>query len=107
MNLQAELAYVQTQLSTLQGLPSPNPQNISSVDNKSNVSSASSHIPCMSQQQQEQAKEAIEVSTESVDLSTLFGLEDPVDEDGDLNALAREFLSKYLTGGKCRPSSPI
>ncbi|KAG7553488.1 Lateral organ boundaries LOB [Arabidopsis thaliana x Arabidopsis arenosa] len=122
MNLQAELAYVQTQLSTLQGLPPPNPQNnsrteaasssnaplIPSVDNKSIVSSASLHIPCMSQQQQqEQPKEAIEVSTELVDLSTLFGLEDPVDEDGDLNALAREFLSKYLTGGKCRPSSPI
>ncbi|VYS61346.1 unnamed protein product [Arabidopsis thaliana] len=122
MNLQAELAYVQTQLSTLQGLPPPNSQNnsrteaasssnvplISSVDSKDNMSSSSSHIPCMSQQQeQEQPKEAIEVPTESVDLSTFFGLENPVDEDGDLNALAREFFTKYLTGGKYRPSSLI
>lgn len=120
MNLQAELACVQTQLSTLQRLPPPNPQNnspteaasssnallIASVDDKSNASSSSLHIHCMSQQQQ-QPKEDIEVSAESMDLSTLLGLEDPADEDGDLNTLAREFVSKYLTGGKRRTSSPI
>ncbi|XP_010426727.1 PREDICTED: LOB domain-containing protein 31 [Camelina sativa] len=116
MNLQAELADVQTQLSSLQGLVQGNPQNNSAtteaassfnepiiasvVDNKSNTvsSSSSSHINCMQRQEQK------EDSRESVDLSTLLGLEDPAEEDGDLNALAREFVSKYLTGGQ---SSPI
>ncbi|XP_010419557.1 PREDICTED: LOB domain-containing protein 31-like [Camelina sativa] len=118
MNLQAELADVQTQLSSLQGLGQGNPQNNSAtteaassfnapliasvVDNKSNTVSSSSysssHINCMQRQEQK------EESRESVDLSTLLGLEDPAEEDGDLNALAREFVSKYLTGGQ---SSPI
>ncbi|EOA21982.1 hypothetical protein CARUB_v10002489mg [Capsella rubella] len=122
MNLQVELAYVQTQLTSIQRLLPPNPQNnsqtevassfnapliASSVDNKSNVlSSSASHNHCMPQQQQ-QGKEDIEVSRESVDLSTLLGLEDPAEEESDLNALAREFVSKYLTGGQSRPSSPI
>lgn len=120
MNLQAELAYVQTHLSTLQRVPPPNPpQNsspaeaassynaplIASADDK-NMSSSLLHIHCMSQQEQ-LPPEDIKVSTESVDFSKLLGLEDPVNEDGDLNALAREFVSKYLSGGKCRPSSPI
>ncbi|ESQ37673.1 hypothetical protein EUTSA_v10028924mg [Eutrema salsugineum] len=126
MNLEAELAMVQTQLSTLQGLPPPNPQKsspteavsssnaplVASVDNnKINnvVSSSLLHVAHgMSQQQQQQPKDDIEVSTESVNFSTLFGLDDPLmDQGGDLNALAREFFSKYLTEVKLRPSSPV
>lgn len=124
MNLQAELAYFQTHLSTLQGLPPPNPHNnsppeaasssnaslIASFDNNNNkinmYSSSLLDTHSVSQQQQE-PQEDIKVSTESMDFSSLLGLEDPVDEDGDLNVLAREFLSKYLSGGKCRDSPPI
>ncbi|CAH8319624.1 unnamed protein product [Eruca vesicaria subsp. sativa] len=121
MNLQEELAVVQTHLSTLQRLPPQhkqqnNPQTETSsstkapltatVDNKTNnVSSSLLHMNAMSQEQQPQ--ENSEVPIESVDFSTLLGLEDPLDRDGDLNTLAREFVSKYLTEGRYRPSSPI
>lgn len=119
MNLQAELDIVQTHLSTLQHLPPPNPQNnppteadsssnaqpIASVHISNNkVPSSLLDINCMSQQQQQEPQRDIEDSTE---FSTLLGLEDPLDENGDLNALTREFVSKYMTGGKFRPSSPI
>ncbi|CAA7017331.1 unnamed protein product [Microthlaspi erraticum] len=118
MNLKAELDIVQTHLSTLQHLPPPNPQNnppreaasssnappIASVHISNNkVFSSLLDIDCMSQQQQEPQKD-IEDST---DYSTLLGLEDPLDANGDLNALTREFVSKYMTGGKFRPSSLI
>lgn len=125
MSLQEELAVVKTHLSTLQRLPpQPKQQNnsqteatsstkaplIATADHKNNnVSSSLSHIYGMSpeQQQQQQPQEDTEVQTESVDFSTLLGLEDPLDRDGDLNTLAREFVSKYLAEGKYRPSSPI
>ncbi|KFK30603.1 hypothetical protein AALP_AA6G003300 [Arabis alpina] len=115
MNLQAELAYFQTHLSALQRIPPPNPQknsppeaasssNVSLIayfdDNNNNNNNNRSNVS-MSQQQED-----IKVSAESLDFSSLLGLEDPADEDGDLNALAREFLSKYLNGGKCRESPP-
>ncbi|KAF8053505.1 hypothetical protein N665_1410s0008 [Sinapis alba] len=123
MSLQEELAVVQTHLSTLQRLPPvPKRQNnseteatfstkaplIATADQKNNNVSSSllQHIYGMSQEQQ-QPQEGTEVPAESVDFSTLLGLEDPLDRDGDLNTLARQFVSKYLTQGKYRPSSPI
>ncbi|KAL0712378.1 hypothetical protein Bca4012_019356 [Brassica carinata] len=123
MSLQEELAVVKTHLSTLQRLPpQPKQQNntqteatsstkaplITTVHHKNNnVSSSLLHSYGMSQEQQQQPQEGTEVPTESLDFSTLLGLEDPLDRDGDLNTLAREFVSKYLTEGKYRPSSPI
>lgn len=124
MSLQEELAVVKTHLTTLERLPpQPKQQNNSQTEaasstkapliatadhKKNNVSSSLLHIYGMSQeQQQQQPQEGTEVPNESVDFSTLLGLEDPLDRDGDLNTLAREFVSKYLTDGKYRSSSPI
>ncbi|KAJ0265263.1 LOB domain-containing protein 31 [Hirschfeldia incana] len=124
MSLQEELAVVKTHLSTLQRLPPQAKQHnnsqteatsstkaplIATADHKNNVPSSLLHIYGMSpeQQQQQQQQEDTQVPTESVDFSTLLGLEDPLDRDGDLNTLAREFVSKYLAEGKYRPSSPI
>ncbi|CAN6852797.1 hypothetical protein Bca4012_040582 [Brassica carinata] len=126
MSLQEELAVVKTHLTTLERFPpQPKQQNnsqaeaasstkaplIATADHKNNnVSSSLLHIYGMSQeqqQQQQQPQEGTEVPNESVDFSTLLGLEDPLDRDGDLNTLAREFVSKYLTDGKYRSCSPI
>ncbi|XP_059650985.1 LOB domain-containing protein 19 [Cornus florida] len=102
-NLQAELAYVQAHLSTLQRLPlpaprpeSPPPANIQSSSDMGSTYDTSMHfdLPSLSQ---------------NGSTSEMVSLCSPIDqelEDGDLQTLAREFVvSRYLPGVGVRPSS--
>lgn len=91
MNLQAELAYIQARLSTMQSMPSveaqaPPAQSISTSEMASN-SIVSMHFDILQ-----------EVSTEFTSLCN------PLDnKDDDLQALARDFVSRYLPGVRFRP----
>ncbi|KAF5953014.1 hypothetical protein HYC85_010958 [Camellia sinensis] len=102
INLQAELALVQAQRSTLQflSLPPPQPQSPSTTNAQSSSDLASTS----------------NASTTHFDPSTSMELVsfcnpmdqeiDNGDDDDDLQALAQEFVSTYLPGVKSRPPSP-
>ncbi|TXG62708.1 hypothetical protein EZV62_009702 [Acer yangbiense] len=121
VNLQAELAYVQARLSILQRIPLPlqlpphdhhhhhqaqthNSTSPSSLHSSSEIASSSTisnntHAMSMSyvRLQPQQA---------SPELTSLSNPSDQDQmEDGDLQALAREFVSKYLPGVRFRPSN--
>ncbi|KAL7258766.1 hypothetical protein ACSBR1_004798 [Camellia fascicularis] len=101
VNLQAELAYIQARLSTLQCLPPPPPQpprrplteNLqSSSDFASNSNASTTNF---------------DPSTSMELVSFCNSMDQEIEGDDDeLQALAREFVSRYLPGGvKFRPSS--
>lgn len=107
MNLQAELAFTQARLSILQRLPmasaaqSTSPCSLySSSEMVSTADMASGYNISMQfdplQQQQQQT---------STDQTSSFNPFDQEIDDGDLQALAREFVSKYLPGVKLQPSN--
>ncbi|GAB4861887.1 hypothetical protein Ancab_037142 [Ancistrocladus abbreviatus] len=112
VNLQAELAYIQARLSTLQRLPIPPPSqpqtppevNIPpSSDIPSNSSACSvSSIPFDTLQSSQHAIPA-EVIASFYDITDQEG---SLEDNGDLQTLTREFVSKYLPGVKFRPSTP-
>lgn len=110
MNLQAELAYVQSRLAALQRLaPVPVPQSQSSSPTNNHHSSsdlASSNYNLSSMHFDHHHPLQPQAAT-SAELASFFN---PVDheevEDGDVQALAREIISRYLPGVRFRPSSP-
>ncbi|XP_015867574.3 LOB domain-containing protein 19 [Ziziphus jujuba] len=98
VNLQAELAYVQARLSTLQRLPpavaSSSPISLNSCSDLVSSSSAMSmHFDPLQTQ----------ASTEMT--SYLSPLDQEMMNDGDLQALARDFVCRYLPGVRFRPST--
>ncbi|KAF2298196.1 hypothetical protein GH714_018525 [Hevea brasiliensis] len=101
VNLQAELAYIQACLSTLQRLPlqqaqplpapSPSQSSIASTTELGSNSNVSMHFDQLQQ-----------VSSEWTSLCN------PLDselENDDLQALARDFVSRYLPGVRFKPPS--
>ncbi|KAJ9171279.1 hypothetical protein P3X46_014668 [Hevea brasiliensis] len=106
VNLQAELAYIQARLSTLQRLPlaqaqappaqSPCQTSIGSTSVVASNSNVSMHFDKLQQ-----------VSTEFTSLSNpLDDLDHQLVNDDDLQALARDFVSRYLPGVRFKPPSP-
>lgn len=102
MNLQAELAYTQARLSILQRLP------------MASATQAQSTSPCSLYSSSEMVSTADNISTQfdppqqqqtSTDQISSFNPFNQELDDGDLQALAREFVSKYLPGVKLQPSN--
>ncbi|CBI38860.3 hypothetical protein VitviT2T_023508 [Vitis vinifera] len=94
MNLQAELAFIQARLSTLQRIPSlaPPPLLPESAP-QPNLQSDFFNVPLQSH---EASMEAADFCNNSMDREL---------EDGDLQTLAQEFVSRFLPGVKVRDSS--
>lgn len=106
VNLQAELAFTQARLSILQRLPmasaaqSTSPcslysssEMVSTADMASGYNISMQFDPLQQQQQ-----------TSTDQTSSFYPFDQELD-DGDLQALAREFVSKYLPGVKLQPSN--
>jgi hypothetical protein len=103
VNLQAELAYVQARLATLQRLPPlPVPQSQSSSPtnrhSSSDLASSSFNLSMHFDPLQPQPT--------SAELASYFNPVDEELEDNDVQALAREIISRYLPGVRFRASSP-
>ncbi|XP_057488513.1 LOB domain-containing protein 19-like [Actinidia eriantha] len=98
VNLQVELAYTQARLSTFQCLPLPQPPQPQSPS-PANLQS-SSQMALSSN-----ASTLFDAST-SMELVSFCNAMDQEFEDGDLQAIAREFVSRYLQlGVKVQPSN--
>ncbi|XP_021280358.1 LOB domain-containing protein 31-like [Herrania umbratica] len=102
VNLQAELAYIQARLSTLQLLPPsqaqcPSPTSLhSSSEVGSDLVSSSNMSMSIDRPQPQQA---------SIELTSFPNPFDQELENEELQALAREFVSRYLPGVRFRPST--
>lgn len=110
MSLQAELTYVQATLATMQRFPIslapslPNPQRSSP-----NFHSFSDHLGTNADMQSASNMSMNfdphqQLST-SLDLSNFFNQTDQQLDDDELQALAREFVSRYLPGVRFQPSN--
>ncbi|GMH00582.1 hypothetical protein Nepgr_002421 [Nepenthes gracilis] len=119
VNLQAELAYIQARLSTLQRLPlpPPPPSQPQAPSSGTEFHSSADHIlpststfPALmpiyeaTQSQQTRAAEMVVGFCMSTDDHHGSSLEED-DDNGDLQTLTREFISKYLPGMKFWPST--
>ncbi|KAK7844509.1 LOB domain-containing protein 19 [Quercus suber] len=107
VNLQAELAYVQAHLSTFQRLP-PLPPPQSQSPSPTNHHHCTSDLATSSDLQHSLSMQIdpIQPQPTSTELTSYF---DPLAEeleDGDVQALARELISRYLPGVRFRASSP-
>ncbi|KAK1559462.1 hypothetical protein Q3G72_014749 [Acer saccharum] len=127
VNLQAELAYVQARLSILQRIPLPlqplpphdhhhhhhhhhhqaqthsstSPSSLHSSSEIASSSTISNNTHAMSM-----SYDPLQPQQASPELTSLSNPSDQDQmEDGDLQALAREFVSKYLPGVRFRPSN--
>ena len=105
MNLQAELAYIQARLSTLQPLPLlPTSEaqcpSLTSLHSSSEIGSdlvSSSNISMNFEPPQPQQT--------SIELTSFPNPFDQEMEDNEFQALAQEFASRYLPGFRFRPST--
>ncbi|OMO78581.1 hypothetical protein CCACVL1_14278 [Corchorus capsularis] len=104
VNLQAELAYIQARLSTLQRLPllppaqSPSPTSLHSSSEIGSDLVSSSNMSINFDPTQHQ-----HTSFELTSFPNPFDQE--VENEEELQALAREFVSRYLPGVRFRPSN--
>ncbi|KAF3439973.1 hypothetical protein FNV43_RR18251 [Rhamnella rubrinervis] len=105
VNLQADLAYVQARLSTLQRLPASSAPNTTSLNSSSLASASAMTTTNMSMH----FDATLQNQVISAEMTSYF---DPLDreeegavDDGDLQTLAREFVSRYLPGVRFRPST--
>ncbi|KAL0002658.1 hypothetical protein SO802_016439 [Lithocarpus litseifolius] len=104
VNLQAELAYVQAHLSTFQRLPPPQSQSPSPTNHHHCTSDlATSSDLQHSLSMQFDPTQPQPTSTELTSFSDPFAEEL---EDREVQALARELISRYLPGVRFRASSP-
>ncbi|KAA8550364.1 hypothetical protein F0562_002048 [Nyssa sinensis] len=97
VNLQAELAYIHARLSTLQRLPLPAqcpPANLHSSSDLASSSNISAYFDPSQSQQASMDQMASFCSAINQEL-----------DDGDLQTLAREFVSRFLPGVRVRPSN--
>ncbi|PIN23788.1 hypothetical protein CDL12_03484 [Handroanthus impetiginosus] len=99
VNLQAELAYTQARISTLQHGPSlpHQPPSLSSSNPRS-----SSNFACNSTVQTAPFDASLSEET-STEIVSLCNSVDQELEDGDLQSLAREYVSRYFPGVRFRP----
>lgn len=109
MSLQAELTYVQATLATMQRLPIslapslPNPQSSSP-----SFHSSSDHLGTNADMQSTSNMSMHfdpHQPLSSLDLSSFFNQSDQQLDDDELQALAREFVSRYLPGVRFQPSN--
>ncbi|KAE7997042.1 hypothetical protein FH972_001711 [Carpinus fangiana] len=109
VNLQAELAYVQARLATLQRLAPvalvPQSQSSSPTNHHSSSDLASSNYN-LSMHFDHQHPLQPQAPATSAELASFFSPVDEEVEDADVQALAREIISRYLPGVRFRPSSP-
>jgi hypothetical protein len=98
MSLQAELTYVQATLETMQRLPISQSLHSSSDQLGTNADLQSATNMSMHFDPHQQ------LST-SLDFSSFFNHSDQQLEDDELQALAREFVSRYLPGVRFQPSN--
>ncbi|XP_058745635.1 LOB domain-containing protein 19-like [Vicia villosa] len=105
MSLQAELTYVQATLATMQHLPI-NPQNSSPT-----LHSSANHLGTNADMISASNFMSMHIDphqqlSASLDLSSFFNQSDQQQlEDDELQALAREFVSRYLPGVRFQPSN--
>lgn len=103
MSLQAELTYVQATLATMQHLP-VNPQNSSP-----SLHSSANHLGTNADMLSASNFMSMHIDphqplSASLDLSSFFNQSDQQQlEDDELQALAREFVSRYLPGVRFQP----
>lgn len=107
VNLQAELAYVQARLATLQCLPPPPlPPQPQSLHSSSNIVAPPSDLVPISNLMMHLDP----LQTQQCAGQEMTSLFNPLDQeliDGeDLQALAREFVCRYLPGVRFRPPGP-
>ncbi|TKY63754.1 LOB domain-containing protein 31 [Spatholobus suberectus] len=105
MNLQAELTYVQARLATMQRLPMPvaslpQPHSSSPTLHSSDhlASNADLQGACMH-------FDPLQMHSTSLELSNVFNPSDQQLEDRELQALARDFVTKYLPGVRFQQSN--
>lgn len=112
--MQAELAYVQARLSTLQRLPASTPPNTTSLNSSSLASAAaSSQTMSITATSLPTHFDVVQNQAMSAEMPSYFNPldleeeeeEEAVVDDGDLQTLAREFVSRYLPGVRFRPST--
>lgn len=109
MNLQAELTYVQARLATMQRVPMPvaplpHPQTSSPPTLHSSDHLASN----VNMQSTPMHFDTLQPHPTSLELSTVFNPTDQQLEDiqdRELQALAREFVTKYFPGVRFQPSN--
>lgn len=110
MNLQAELTYVQARLATMQPLPIPvapslqNPQSSSPTSFHSSSDHLATNVDLQSASNMYMHFDPLQPHSTSLELSNFFNTSDQQLEDGELQALAREFVSRYLPGVRFQPS---
>ncbi|PIA49941.1 hypothetical protein AQUCO_01300580v1 [Aquilegia coerulea] len=102
VNLQAELAFVQAHLSTfeLSSSQAMSPALANIYDPNSSTTVSTSNLPTNFVSDPQQLQQTSDTTAGYCSLND----QQPVD-DGDLHALAREFVSRYLPGVRFRPSS--
>lgn len=102
MNLQAELAYVRANISIMQRLPPPppppvhaqTPASVVNLDASSDALASLSNVSVQFDPPQPQ------------DTVSWWNSIDDELEDGEVLALAKEFVARYLPGVRFRPPSP-
>lgn len=107
VNLQAELAFTQARLSILQRLPMASAAQDQSTSPCSLYSSSEmvSTADMASGYNISMQFDPLQQQQTSTDQTSSFNPFDQEIDDGDLQALAREFVSKYLPGVKLQPSN--
>ncbi|KAL2233994.1 UNVERIFIED_CONTAM: LOB domain-containing protein 19 [Sesamum indicum] len=101
VNLQAELAYIQARISTLQRSPLPPPQHpCLSSPNIRTSSELAGNSSCL-QTGIFDPSQSEETSPEMV--SFCNAVDQEVEDIGDLQSLAREYVSRYFPGVRFRP----
>ncbi|KAJ0053831.1 hypothetical protein Pint_00261 [Pistacia integerrima] len=103
VNLQAELAYTQARLSILQRLPIPSPTQPQTTSSTSLNSSSSTDL--MSTYNISMLFDPLQPQQSFTDFTTCCNSLDQELDDGELQALAREFIAKYLPGVRFRSST--
>lgn len=104
VNLQAELAYTQARLSILQRLPIPSPSQpqITSPTSLNSSSEMPSSTDLMSTYNISMLFDPLQPQQSFTDFTTSCNSLDQELDDGELQALAREFFAKYLPGVRFR-----
>ncbi|XP_007052037.2 PREDICTED: LOB domain-containing protein 31 [Theobroma cacao] len=105
VNLQAELAYIQGRLSTLQRLPLLPPSQAQYTSPTSLHSSSEVGSDLVSSSNMSMSFDRPQPQLASVELTSFPNPFDQEPENEELQALAREFVSRYLPGVRFRPST--
>lgn len=114
MSLQAELTYVQARLATMQrhpipvapSLPHPQtsspPPSLHSQSDHHHLAATNAELQSISNMSMHY--DTLQPHSTSLELSSFFSPSDQQQlEDGELQALAREFVSRYLPGVRFQP----